>query len=321
MRSRGLPLHCELMVGLPGATVESFKADLQWCVSEGVRPHLYRTFVLPNAPLNEPEYRREHGVVVEEGMVVATSSYSRAEGELMRRVAYAFQSWEMLGLLRYVLRYLEWEQGRETLDVVNDIVAGVDERSDEFPLLSFVLWHFDEFLIPPSGWAPFYEEAHRFLIEHLGLDDNDALRTALLVDRQTTPWPDRSVPFEVELPHDYEAYFAERNRTTIETGESAKTLADYGPGVLRIVADPDEVATNAFGRQIDVDAEIFPGFTTAFWEVAHLEMLSSLTVYEPMSHRFVEQLREWFPKEPEPPKAVAPAAEPSAQPVSLGRRK
>jgi hypothetical protein len=73
------------------------------------------------------------------------------------------------------------------------------------------------------------------------------------------------------------------------------------------VADPDEVAVHGLGRQIDVGTEVFPGFITAFWEVCHLELLSPLVVYEPMSHRFVEMSRELLPR-----------VELDGQPVDLG---
>ena len=311
MRRRGLPLHCELMLGLPGATVESLKADLQWCLEENIRPHMYRTFVLPNAPMNDPDYKAEHGVVVEDGMVVTTNSYSRAEGVTMWRLAYAYQALELLGLCRYTLRYLQWDCGRRAMDVVHDLLDAVDAAPDEFPLMAFVLRHYEQFIVPPVGWTPFFEELHRLLTTRLGVADGPELAAVLEVDLHTVPWPGRATPYTIDLAYDVVDWFRTNNRinrwTTSGIDADHRPLGTYPPGQLVVVADPDEVAVHGLGRQIDVGTEVFPGFITAFWEVCHLELLSPLVVYEPMSHRFVEMSRELLPR-----------VELDGQPVDLG---
>ncbi|MFZ4432502.1 MAG: B12-binding domain-containing radical SAM protein [Microthrixaceae bacterium] len=346
MRRRNLPLHCELMLGLPGATVESLKADLQWCLEENIRPHVYRTFVLPNAPMNDPDYQREHGVETEGGMVVATNTYTRADGELMWRLAYAYQALELLGLCRYTLRHLQWDLGLRAMDTVHRIVEAVDRKHDEYPLLAFVLRHYEQFIVPPVGWSPFADEVHRLLTAELGVVDTAALRCAIEVDRHTNPWPGRATPFRVALDHDATSWFLENNRRTRWTDDGTtrapRPLADHGPGELEVLADPDGVADQGLGRQVDPDVPTFPGFITAFWEVCHLELLSELVVYEPMSSRFVEASRRLrtHPADTEPAgtdddahRATTSSGPPDdfpvephrdtgdpGQPVSLGRR-
>lgn len=331
MRRRGLPLHCELMLGLPGSTVESLKADLQWCVEENVRPHVYRTFVLPNAPMNDPTYKAEHGIEVEGGMLVATESYDRAAGDLMWRIAYAFQALEFLGLARYTLRLLEWDHGLRVIDVIHRILEAVDREPDRYPLMAFVLRHFEQFIVPPAGWAPFYDELHDLLVTELGVEDDSGLLVALVVDRHTMPWPGRRPPYSVELDHDYVEWFAASNRRTRWSEGRPRSgrppLVSYPPGRLEILADPDGVSEVGLGRQVEADSEVFPGFITAFWEVCHLELLSQLTVYEPMSHRFVAEARRRLPGRDTGPLQDSTRSDPAAeatdapQPVVLRPRR
>lgn len=332
MRSRGLPLHCELMLGLPGATVESLKADLQWCIEENVRPHIYRTFVLPNAPMNDPAYKARHGVEVDGGMIVATSSYTRDEGELMWRLAYAFQALEFLGLARYTLRLLQWDHGMRAMDVVHRMLDAVDRSPSRFPLTAFVLRHFEQFVIPPVGWGPFYDELHELLTGECGAPDDSSLHTALIVDRHTTPWPQRPTPFSIELDHDYVAWFTANNLNThwsVEQPTSGRDpLLSFPPGILEVLADPDGISEHGLGRQVDPVTPVFPGFVTAFWEVCHLELLSPISMYEPMTHSYVEASRRHFPP------AVHPVGDPkhrhldrseiddvTVQPVTIGHRR
>lgn len=332
MRRRGLPLHCELMLGLPGATVDSLKADLQWCLEENVRPHIYRTFVLPNAPMNDPTYKAEHGVEVEGGMLVATNSYDRAEGELMWRIAYAYQALEFLGLARYTLRFLQWDLGLRAIDVVQRILEVTERMPDRFPLTTFVLRHFEQFIVPPVGWEPFYDELRELLTSELAVEDGSGLQTALFVDRYTMPWPARRPPYSVDLEHDYVSWFQMNNRRSRWSDDKPTSgrmpLTSFLPGRLEILADPDEVADQGFGRQVEVDSDGFPGFITAFWEVCHLELLSSLVVYEPMSHRFVVEARRLLPGRDLESSAAPPPGAPDvatrseeSQPVILRSRR
>ena len=60
----GLPTYTELIRGLPAETLESFKSGLESMVSDTRIDSIfiYNCSVLPNAPLNEPAYRKEHGI-------------------------------------------------------------------------------------------------------------------------------------------------------------------------------------------------------------------------------------------------------------------
>ena len=294
LRARSLPLHCELMLGLPGSTLESLKSDLQWCLDQQARPHMYRTFVLPNAPMGDPAYQAEHGIVVDGRLIVSTSSYSAEDWTLMHRFAYAFQAFEVLGLLRYVLRYLQWDHGWRGVDVLHELLRRVDDDPERWPRAAFVLHHFEDFIVPPGGWRPLFDELRRLVDEITGIHDA-GLETAFEVCYQLVPWPDRVTPFTVALVHDYVRYFEDAKRSLLRGDPDPRPsirLDDLGPGLLTVHDDPDAVARDMLGRHRSPTDPYFPGFVTSFWEVAHLERVSPLKVYDPMSSRFYQSVCE-----------------------------
>ena len=271
-RRRGLPMLTELMIGLPGATVESFKNDLQWGIDRQVRAFLYPTVVLPNAPMNDAEQRERLAIRTVDGRLVSSFSFTAAQRAEMDRVASAYHCLEIFGTLRHALRYLQWDHQLRAIDVIHQVVTEVDARPERYPLMALHLRHAENFLLPPVGWAPMFTEAHRLLVDHVGAPDDSGLRTALVVSRHLLAWPRRPLPARLELEHDYVAYFRSTQPSLHETGEPGhpdKPLRHYGPGEIEIVADPLDVAS-LFGRWEDNDP---------FQQAQDFEPLSPLTAY------------------------------------------
>ncbi len=118
-RRLGLPIVTDLLMGLPGATVESFKTDLQRCIDQDVTPRMMETVVLPNSPMNEPGYRKQFAIETDAAnVVVATSSYTRADFDEMLRLRLLFRSLEHYGLLRHLFRWLQHEHGLRAVDLI-----------------------------------------------------------------------------------------------------------------------------------------------------------------------------------------------------------
>ncbi|MCU1499837.1 MAG: hypothetical protein JWM47_3790 [Acidimicrobiales bacterium] len=243
-RRRGLPLLTELMVGLPGSTVDSFKEDLQWGIDRQVRAFIYPTVVLPNSPMNDPAYREELEIRMVDGRIVSTSSFTAADRRRMDQLTHAFHCLEVFGTLRHVLRYLQWDHGRRAIDMIEAILDVVTVRAEAYPLLAFHLAQFENVLMPPVGWRPFFEEAERLLVDELGVTPDSGLRTALDVTRHLLVWPGRTYPSTIELDHDYVSYFRSAQASLIETGEPGRPdrpLGDHGPGLLEVDGDPLDV--------------------------------------------------------------------------------
>lgn len=107
-RRLGLPIVTDLLMGLPGATVASFKEDLQRCIERDVTPRMMETSMLPNSPMNAPDYREQFQIQTDAAdVIVATSSYTRDDFDEMLRLRLLFRALEHDGLLRHLFRWLQ----------------------------------------------------------------------------------------------------------------------------------------------------------------------------------------------------------------------
>src|SRR5262249_26346822 len=123
VRRNDLPMMVDIMMGLPGSTPAAFRTDLQECVNRAVRVPIPSTLLLANSPMNEPEYRAEHGIVAKPGEEVRqTATYTEAEWEQMNRLTFAYYVFENFGVLRQVATYVHAEAGRREIDFYEQLV-------------------------------------------------------------------------------------------------------------------------------------------------------------------------------------------------------
>ena len=92
---------------------------------------------------------------------------------------------------------------------------------------------------------------HRFVVTHLKVADDSALRTALAVQLAHLPSPGRHFPHVLELEHDYaawqEALFAAREGGHREDWETRiPRLAEFGPASL-LISDHNQVCCRDIG--------------------------------------------------------------------------
>ncbi len=240
---RGIPVLADVMLGLPGATMNSLKLDLQYCIDQEISARVFGTIMLPNSPMNEPEYRTEHQIEVDSlGQVVATSSYTRQERDEMLGFLDFFRIGEHFGLLRQVSRYVATETDIREIEVFTALHEIALAEPTVFPLLNFAARSMRRYLIEPSSWGLFYEEVRVVLVTQLGIQDDSGLQTALRVQRALVPTLGRVMPEEIDLDHDYVEYYWKEVRPTsgVRTGRS---LNQYGPGKLW-VEDPLGICRN-----------------------------------------------------------------------------
>lgn len=257
-RRAHLPLYVELMMGLPGATVESFQNDLQECVDRDLNPKIYATYLLVNSPMNEPDYRKEHGIEARPGHIVTSSaSFTRSDYEHMTDLRELFLLSDKFGMLRQVTCYARQETGIREIDLLERLRTVRDERAAEFPMIAYTLDVVPTIMTPPASWQPFYDEIRRWMVDDLGIADDSALDTVISVQHALMPAHDRTFPYLVDLAHDYVAWHA----ATIEAkdGGHLRTwpdvtprLRDFAPGQLS-VADAYDICDRALGRPFDSD--------------------------------------------------------------------
>ena len=127
-KDAGIPTYTELIMGLPGETLETFKKGLETALSDKDLGAilLYNCGLLPNAPMNYPEYREKYklksirspvflqhtpkdqrGIQEYENILIETSSYKLEDLKQMYRFSWAIQTFHSFGILEHVARYYQ----------------------------------------------------------------------------------------------------------------------------------------------------------------------------------------------------------------------
>jgi hypothetical protein len=208
-RRNQLPLSVDIMMGLPGATPEAFRNDLQSCVDRDIRSIVHTTVLLANSPMNDPEYRAENGIVARPGEEVRESStFTRAEWDAMYRLRTGFWLFENFNILRQVATFVRAETGRREIDFYEQLIIDVHRDPHSWPALATTLRVLPDLMVPPVTWRRMIDEVRRYLLEFVRLPDDSALEAVLAVQHALLPARDRAFPHTIELPHDYAAWHA-----------------------------------------------------------------------------------------------------------------
>jgi len=254
-KNEKLKLSSELLIGLPGQTVESHKKDLQFFVDRKIMTIAYNTSVMPNAPMNEPGYRNKYKIVTDKkGYVLSTSSFSNEERLMMVQLFLAFQFFYAAGVLKYYLYFLQMEHGIRFMDFIEDLLLFSKKNPQKYPIGFKVQ---DTILVMRRDWSPslewtseeveflfdhlddYYKEITAFTKEKYGItlseSENDVLFTA---QKSVMPLKGKVVPFSVELKHDLCAYVNQIKELTIVDvrPRNFKALKDFSEGQLRVSA-------------------------------------------------------------------------------------
>ena len=266
-RRNNLPLAVDLMMGLPGATPEGFRYDIQECINRDVRARVHSTQLLPNSPMNDPAYRLEHGISAVHGEYVhETATFSEVEWQQMNRVARVFIMADMFGLMRQVAKYVRAETEQRELDFYERISDAALDHPERWPLLSVALRALPDVMVPPLSWRLFIDELHDFIVEEMGVADDSALSTALAVQHALLPSGGRTFPEVLTLDHDFAAWHAQLvdareadRRADWET--VVPPLRSFGPATF-VVDDPENICVEAMGQPVSVLS-----FRFASWEL------------------------------------------------------
>jgi len=220
---------------MPGSTVASFKNDLQYYFDDDITVKAYRTQLLPNSPMADPDYASRYQIQVDDqALLTSTSSYSEQDLQEMLWIWTAFDLADGYALLRYVLRYLQWDHGIKATDFVHELSRHCLAYPGEYPAVTWVLRFFPDERYVPGGWAPFYQEIGAFAEHAFGVPRDGPFDTVLKLNELMMPEEGRSLPVDAELAHDVVSYFMDNER---QAGRSERPLSSYPVGNIRI-GDP-----------------------------------------------------------------------------------
>jgi len=263
--SENIPMASDLMIGLPGQTVESFANDLQFCFDWKVAAVANYTSMMPNAPMAEASYREQYQILAtDDDMVQSTSSFSPDDMRLMKLIYITYLFHVRYGVLRYILYFLQIDHQipaiaflRRWLDLVsaNDPNLPISSRvlnevlqNGNFRDWASVIWSENANFLFEAPEA-YYEEILQFSEREYGVElTAPAIRSLTQAQQAIMPRTGRKYPYQVTLECDIVSYIKQIKDVASIDGVDGqiKRLTQWGEGVLSVVADTDQIEDTAF---------------------------------------------------------------------------
>ena len=271
-RRRGLPLQGDLLLGLPGQTYDSYRRDLQFNLDHEIMARTWQVHTLVNSPMNDPAYRERFGIETEDNLVVASSSFTRDDRSRMLDLRRADIIFERYGVLRHVLRWLQWDHGVPATEVMHHLLGLCERHPDRHPRITWLLAHFPRFATAPVGWTGLYREVREVLCSEYGIEASSALETVLELQRFLMPAPGRSFPASLRVAHDYLAYYRSATDSLYTTGRAGRPsapLADHPAAGFTVFGDPLRLCADGmhfaqWGRAEEMEGDFSIGANTAY---------------------------------------------------------
>ena len=235
-----LPLSTDLMIGLPGITVEAFKLDIQRYIDLDVAIKAYPTQLLPNSPMADPIYIKKYKIVTDDkDFIISSYSFSQEDLAVMKKIYKIYTIGDGYALLRYVLRYLQWNYGIKSIRFLCDLMIFLDGNQQKYPHLTWGFKYFDMEKCMPGGWDVFYKELKAYVLNVYNVDDNTELETVLLVNKLSMPDDTQCYPLKIKMRHDFVKYYEQFNQDELC---KYKNLCDFDANYFE-VKDPSSMAS------------------------------------------------------------------------------
>lgn len=279
-REMRLPFTIQLMMGLPGSTVSSWKNDLQFFFDRLEDTQMFSTRLLPNSPMADPAYMSEHAIVIDEDeSVVACKSFTREDFEVMGDIAIVFSLFSNWMLMRWLLLHLQWDRGIRALDFMHEVASAVRKGDTRYPE-SIALFgaffergftkfpgrraeRFDHLYQVPGAWTRFYDEMIAHAVREHGVEQDSALDVARTVQEALRPVKGAAMPRSIDLAHDFVAYIRAGMDVVYADGTDApsesRRLSEYGPGSLTLT-DPYHLCEEDDARGLPHANGVHPGW-------------------------------------------------------------
>ena len=259
-RAEGLPLSSDLMIGLPGSTIDSFKQDLQRFFDDDIPVKAYHTTVLPNSPMADPDYIEKYKIKVsEKGRILSTFSFNEDDLRMMINLYSLFVWCEKFAFIKYVLCYMQWEHGISALDYIDALLDQLAKHPSSLSMVDATQIK-RSFEIPikmdNGSWRAFYQEIADFTISRFSINPDSAFRTVFQFNEAVMPTPESHFPKIIHLDHDFEKYYKDHRKN----GDWQKPLSEYLPGEIAI-NDPENISSKDYKEFSQYDSH------QIFWEL------------------------------------------------------
>ena len=220
-----IPMASDIMIGLPGQTIESLQKDLQFCFDWKVSANGNYTSMMPNAPMAEKTYKAEYNIVTDKaGMVASTSTFSSEDLFYMKCLYMTYQFHVRLGILKYYLYFLQIEHEVAAIDLLRRWLDRVISDDPQLPISSRLYREVFAMEKRSGDWGlmswgkgatfffqdieAFYQEFHDFACREFSVEISDSeVEAIFLAQSAVTPRMKREYPYRVMLQHDLASYF------------------------------------------------------------------------------------------------------------------
>jgi hypothetical protein len=278
-RARGLPLATDLMYGMPGMTLDSFKHDLQIYFDRDVQASAYATVLLANSPMADPSYLARYQIktrlIDDQKHIVSTSTFSEAEWEEMRSLNEIYHILVNFGVLRHLLFFFQWEYGVPAVEFLHRLRRRMINGPADFLHLAWLIRFFRKNAAAPGGWGWLYREIVDFAVQEFGVRQDSALQTVVRVQEAVMPEEGRTFPQSLALEHDYAAYFVQNRTGGVMSVRESSPLIEHGPSMLT-VADPNGVCASDRTK-----------LNVFYFQTCTLELQSEVSRDRAQPHRFI----------------------------------
>jgi len=263
---QNIPMASDLMIGLPGQTVDSFANDLQFCFNWKVSATANYTSMMPNAPMAESSYRREHLIVTDDNnMIQSTATFTAADMDYMKKLYTTYMFHVRFSVLKYILYYLQVDHGVQAITLLRRWLDSALATDPQLPISARVTkeifkgsTHKDWAMLSWGENANFlfdnieayFAEFLSFSMREFGIKLGESeYRTLLAAQQSVIPRAGRAYPYTVELEHDISAYIEQIRKTaSVDEEKNADLLpmSRFGPGTLTVAGDADSLESTAF---------------------------------------------------------------------------
>jgi radical SAM superfamily enzyme YgiQ (UPF0313 family) len=255
-RKEGIPTGADLMIGLPGQTLETVRNDLQFVFDRRLNAVLYACTVMPNAPMNAEPYKAKYQIRIDaEGFVESTFSFDKSTYARIFDLCLAYKFLVKIGVAKYLLYLLQLDRGVKALDFISRWVERASGGETKYPLSSAVWarllrkaytggvkhwlvihWTHEEasFLFDDIG--AFHRELLQFYRDEFGVSaEGSDVDAVLEVQRAVMPGAEREDAV-LTLKHDVAAFFAAlKDVDTLEPlPPEHRALATYPSGTFAL---------------------------------------------------------------------------------------
>ncbi|NND69773.1 MAG: radical SAM protein, partial [Halioglobus sp.] len=263
-----IPMASDLMIGLPGQTVDSFAQDLQFCFNWKVSAAANYTSLMPNAPMAEKSYREKFGIIADDQDIIkSTNSFSETDMAYMKRLFTAYQFHVRFGIGKYILYYLQIEHGIEAIQFLRRWLAALDAEEEGLPLSNRVVVDIFKAGSRHENWAMIAWKSNAdFLFSDLGsycvellefaeraygitLTEGE-IATLKSAQEAVIPSLGRRYPYELSLDHDIVGYIKQiKDAPSVAQSDAGYLpLSRFPSGSLRVEADLEVYTSTAYAN-------------------------------------------------------------------------